>query len=199
MNEYWISSISSNWNNSSNWSLSSGGLSGAPVPGIGSIVIFDGSGGGSCLIDTSVSINSLYITSDYTSSITQNNNSVLIVSLASFDGGSFLSGDSSINVGSIYLGYGNLQDSTVNISYDVSCVSSHNQWSSLNNSILVMGGSGQQNIYSEIGGIIPALIVKKTDSNQIFCYGDSPIIIKDYFLLQDGTFNTKGLDLQVGI
>ena len=199
MNEYWISSISSNWNNSSNWSLSSGGLSGAPVPGIGSIVIFDGSGGGSCLIDTSVSINSLYITSDYTSSITQNNNSVLITAMASFDGGSFLSGGSSIGVGSVYLGYGNLQDVTVSASQDVSCASSHNQWSTLNNSLLVMNGSGQQKVYSEAGGVIPALKIEKTDSNQILCYGDSPITIKDYFLLQDGTFNTNGLDIQVGI
>ena len=81
----------------------------------------------------------------------------------------------------------------------MSCASSHNQWSTLNNSLLIMNGSEQQKVYSEVGGVIPALKVEKTDFNQVLCYGDSPIIIKDYFLLQDGTFNTNGLDIQVGI
>ena len=92
MNEYWISSTSSNWNNTSNWSTSSGGVGGASVPTADSTVIFDGSGGGSCLIDIPVSINSLYVTNDFTSSVLQNNNSVAIATIASFDGGSFLSG-----------------------------------------------------------------------------------------------------------
>ena len=199
MNEYWISSTPSNWNNSLNWSTISGGSGGASVPGVSTSVFFDGSGGGSCLVDIPVTINNLYITNDFTSAITQNYNAVLIADRISFDGGTFLGDPSAINTSSLYLGYGILQDATVYISHDMSCASTHNQWSILNNSFLIMDGSGQQNLYSEAGGVIPALKVEKTDSNQVLCYGDSPIIIKDSFLLQDGTFNTNGLDIQVGI
>jgi hypothetical protein len=195
---FWVSPTPSNWNNILNWSTTSGGSGGVSIPGADSTVIFDSNSTGSCVLDMSVIIDSLFLLNGYNSTVTKNSNSVTVTNIAFFDGGSFL-GDSSIRVGSIYMGYGIFQDTTVYISQDVSCASTHNQWSSVNNSNLILDGIGQQNVYVEAGGIIPTLIVNKTDSTHVLCYGESPIIIKDDFLIQDGTFNTNGLDVQVGI
>ena len=190
--DYWISSISSNWNNSVNWSSAS-------VPGTDTTVIFDSHGNGSCLIDVPVTVSNLIVTNAYDSTITQNGNSINVSKTVSFDGGVFIGDPSSVQTGTVYLGYGIVQDSTINISQDMSCASTHNQWSLNNNSNLIINGTGQQNVYVEAGGIVPTLIINKIDTTQVLCYGDSPIIIKDDFLIQDGTFNTNGFDLQVGI
>jgi hypothetical protein len=199
VNRYWVSNVSSNWNNTSNWAVFSGGSGGASVPTVKANVHFDGSGSGLCLIDVPLTIYGLYLMDSYDSSVVQNGKAMTIVTTASFDGGSFLGDPSSINAGTVYLGAGIIQDATVYISQDMSCVSSHNQWSALNNSLLIMEGSGQQNLYAEVGGVIPYLTINKSDNTQVFCYGNSPITILNDFIIQDGTFNTNGLDLQVGI
>jgi hypothetical protein len=190
--DYWISPVSSNWNNSSNWFSAS-------VPGTDTTVIFDSHGDGACSIDVSVTISNLLVANAYDSTITQNGNSISVSKSTSFDGGVFIGDPSSIQTGTIYLGYGIVQDSTINISQDMSCASTHNQWSSLNNSNLIINGTGQQNIYVEAGGIVPTLTINKTDSTHVMVYGGDPITIKDDFLIYDGTFNTNGLSIQVGI
>lgn len=55
---YWIATTAGNWNNTSNWSASSGGGGGASVPGSGDQVIFNGIGGrnGNCAIDVAVTV-----------------------------------------------------------------------------------------------------------------------------------------------
>jgi len=55
---YWIATTSSNWNNPSNWSLTSGGAGGASVPGPADAVIFNGAGGrnGTCVMDIAASV-----------------------------------------------------------------------------------------------------------------------------------------------
>jgi Fn3 associated len=200
VDRYWISNILSNWNNTSNWAATSGGSGGATVPNLSSNVRFDNNGSGSCLIDVPPTIYGLYLKPGYDSSVVQNGQTMTVVTTASFDGGLFLGDPSSINAGTVYLGSGIIQDATAYISQDVSCASTHNQWSPINNSLLIMNGSGQrQRVYSEAGGVIPSLTINKLDNTQVLCYGDSPIMILNDFIIQDGTFNTNGLDFQVGM
>ena len=63
---YWVSAVSSNWNNTANWSTSSGGSGGASVPGASDDVFFDGSGLGDCVIDAAVNVQSIYNDDTYT-------------------------------------------------------------------------------------------------------------------------------------
>ena len=65
---YWVSSSASNWNNSSNWSWTSGGTGGAPVPCEQNDVYFDLNGLGNCNLDINASIHSISV-SGYTSTI----------------------------------------------------------------------------------------------------------------------------------
>ncbi|MFN0118397.1 MAG: beta strand repeat-containing protein, partial [Elusimicrobiota bacterium] len=60
---YWVSTITGNWNSTSNWSLASGGASGASVPLSTHTVVFDGIGGsnGTCNINTTINIATLTI------------------------------------------------------------------------------------------------------------------------------------------
>ena len=49
------------------------------------------------------------------------------------------------------------------------------------------------------GGILPHLTIDKTTSNQAICQGTAPIHVNGDLTLQDGTLNTGGLDIIVGI
>ena len=197
-NRYWVSPTESNWNNTANWDASSGGSGGYSVPDPSTDVYFDNSGLGICLIDVPPTIHSSNVLYGYDSTIIQNGNAIN-ASYVSFDGGVFLGDPSSIQTNTVYLGRGIVQDSTINILQDMSCASTHNQWSLINNSNFIVNGTGQQNVYVEAGGIVPTLTINKIDSTQVMCFGDNPVIIKDAFIILDGTFNTNGLDLQIGI
>lgn len=48
---FWVSATPSNWNNTANWSASSGGPGGASVPGASDLVTFNASGLGNCTLD----------------------------------------------------------------------------------------------------------------------------------------------------
>jgi hypothetical protein len=196
---FWVSNVPSNWNNALNWSNTSGGPGGDGVPDYASVVTYDQSGIGNCLIDIPIFPYSFYVTHGYDSTITQNNNTVQ-AGYGLFDGGNFVgSPTSTVRLTTLYLGDCFLQDSSVHITQDMSCVSSHNQWSPLNNSNIIMDGTGKQNVYVEIGGVVPYLTIKKADTAQVRCYGGHLILIKDNLLIQDGTFNMNGHDIQVGM
>lgn len=81
---YWVASAAANWNSTANWSTSSGGASGASVPGNSDIAIFDGGGGknGSCTINVAVeagtAVAGISITSGYSGTITQGSNNVYV-------------------------------------------------------------------------------------------------------------------------
>ena len=65
-NRYWVASSAGNWNNTANWSTSSGGIGGASVPGASDTAIFNGNGIGKCTLDMTVTVNYLNLTSGYT-------------------------------------------------------------------------------------------------------------------------------------
>jgi hypothetical protein len=62
-NKYWVTGGTGNWNSTTNWSLLSGGVSGAPVPSTIDAVILDASSGaGSVTLDVSPDIQTLTMT-----------------------------------------------------------------------------------------------------------------------------------------
>jgi len=93
---YWISSSSSNWNNTANWSTSSGGASGASVPGSSDVVYFDANGTGECTLDMNATVDAVNMsagtlsTSTYTFTISGSSNS-------SFSGGT-INGNNTFNI-----------------------------------------------------------------------------------------------------
>lgn len=95
---YWIGTGNpKNFNDSNNWSTTSGGSGGASVPGSSDKAIFDGSATGNCNIDASITIQQLDVQSGYTGSITQQTGYTFTVSQSStFAGGTFTGGDSKI-------------------------------------------------------------------------------------------------------
>lgn len=90
-------------------------------------------------------------------------------------------------------------DGTVFVQGDTSCRSEYNQWTDFNNLSILMDGTQQQRVYNEVGSVLPTLYVDKNTNPQVICDGGSPLRIKGDFLIYDGTFNSNGLNIQVGI
>jgi hypothetical protein len=74
---YWIASTSSNWNNTANWSETSGGAGGASVPVAGVAAVFNSGGTGNCTLDIAPTIGTITITG-YTGTINLNGNNLTI-------------------------------------------------------------------------------------------------------------------------
>jgi hypothetical protein len=74
---YWIASTSSNWNNTANWSETSGGAGGASVPVAGVTAVFNSGGTGNCTLDIAPTIGTITITG-YTGTINLNGNNLTI-------------------------------------------------------------------------------------------------------------------------
>lgn len=68
-NRYWVASSAGSWNDTANWSTSSGGSSGASVPGSSDAVYFDGNGLGNCTLNRNESCASLTTGSGYTGTL----------------------------------------------------------------------------------------------------------------------------------
>lgn len=85
---YWVASSSGNWNNSSNWSTTSGGSGGASVPGASDVVIFNGASGknGTCNITTDITIAGLSLIG-YTGQINVSSSDLSITGAATFNTG----------------------------------------------------------------------------------------------------------------
>jgi hypothetical protein len=69
-NRFWVAATASNWNNTANWSATSGGAGGASVPGTGGseIAVFNANGLGDCNLDISPVVSGITVTG-YTSTI----------------------------------------------------------------------------------------------------------------------------------
>src|SRR6266700_1858505 len=74
---FWTAPLPSNWNNTANWSATSGGAGGAAVPVAGDSVIFNAGGAGNCLVDIPVAIGSINV-SGYTGTININGQAFVI-------------------------------------------------------------------------------------------------------------------------
>jgi hypothetical protein len=98
-NKYWISPVSSNSNNSSNWSFTAGGSGGAGVPTASDVVVFNGSQSGPCVINSDLLVGSLTIESGYSGSISQGIYNITATSDLSMKAGTFTGGTGKISVG----------------------------------------------------------------------------------------------------
>ncbi len=74
---YWVATTTSNWNNTANWSATSGGAGGASVPVAGVVAIFNSGGTGNCTLDIAPTIGSISI-SGYTGTINLNGRTLTI-------------------------------------------------------------------------------------------------------------------------
>lgn len=85
---YWLGVTNSNWNDSANWSSTSGGTGGTDVPSTGDTAIFDGSGNNTCTVNiATVSLATLDIQAGYTSKLDANGNDITLTSNFILSGG----------------------------------------------------------------------------------------------------------------
>jgi len=84
---YWVAASDANWNNTANWSASSGGAGGSSVPSTNDTVFFDGNGPGGCTLNMSVSVQRVYVQSTYADTIIQSNGYTLSIIATWVSGG----------------------------------------------------------------------------------------------------------------
>lgn len=275
---YWVANSDSTWADTTNWSYTSGGPGGAPLPILRNTVIFDGGGTGECDVDTTVDIRGMVVNL-YPGVIRQNSYDINIDSSGAifwtgdFSGSgenirvsgdliiggvaNFLSTDQTLSCDSTFqyintaifnhndgiisldssgcmldastmrtatlqfntekarvsascyvgdllvLNTGSARhttfDSTLIVRGDASFRANYDQWTNFNNLSILLDGTAEQKIINEIGCIVPTLFVDKNTTPQAICSGGSPLRIKGDFGIYDGTFNTNGLDVQVGL
>lgn len=95
---FFVSSSATNWDNTSAWSLTSGGVSGASVPGTTDVAYFDASGLGTCTINAPVDIAGLRFDPEYSGTVQQSSTITIGEDDASFCGGTFLGGSQSLTI-----------------------------------------------------------------------------------------------------
>ncbi len=94
---YYIMNVTGTWNTTLSWSGTSGGGSGASVPGSTDTAYFDGNGTGACVLDAAVNVKRLNVGSGYTGTITHGLFSITIgTGGAVFSGGTFAGGSAAI-------------------------------------------------------------------------------------------------------
>ena len=98
---FWVSSAASNWNNTANWSATSGGVGGVAVPVAADVVTFDGNGLGNCSINVNVSITSISV-SGYTGTISQGANTIGVSTTATFSSGTFTGGSANMTITGVF-------------------------------------------------------------------------------------------------
>lgn len=68
---YWVASSEANWNDTANWSTTSGGAGGSSVPVAADVARFDAGGSGNCLLNIAITVGGLRIESDYAGTVKQ--------------------------------------------------------------------------------------------------------------------------------
>src|SRR3989344_1602804 len=102
------------WNTTASWSATSGGASGASVPGSADLAIFEATSTASMTLDATVNVLGVRIDSGYTGTITQNTGIAVTVGTTGWTqaGGSFSGGNSAITVSGAFALNGGIATST---------------------------------------------------------------------------------------
>jgi len=142
-NRYWIASGTANWNSTVNWSTTSGGTSGASVPGSSDVAIFNNGGLGNCNLNATVTVSSLIINSTYTGTITQGANPVTVSGAVTLAGGTLLGsgGTMTFNAAFSQSGTGFTLPATLNMGGGAWTYTSGTMDVITNNSTVVFSGS----------------------------------------------------------
>ena len=94
--KYWVGATSSLWNNTNNWSLTSGGAGGAGVPNTNDVARFDANSTQDCDLNAGVNVGGMYLESGFTYAVNHStssfrvNYSHLLVEGGTLNGGSVL-------------------------------------------------------------------------------------------------------------
>lgn len=104
-NRYWVGSGLGNWNNTANWSTTTGGLQGASVPGVFDVVVFDGSNVSNCTIDANVNVIGFSISALYIGTINVNIGVTITIAASGFSqlGGTFVGNNGNITVNGAFV------------------------------------------------------------------------------------------------
>lgn len=102
---YWIYSGTGlgRWNNTANWSSSSGGAGGFSVPGVNDSVYFDGNGVGNDTINVNANMRRLEIAAGYTGRIVQTSFTFSVVTSGILSGGIFSGGSALVAFGGSFV------------------------------------------------------------------------------------------------
>ena len=99
---YWIATGAGNWNDTANWSTTSGGSGGSSVPVSTSDAIFDGSANGNCTVNAAVDVKGLYL-DGYSGTFSQGANTITVGADNYSQGtGTFTGGSSAITLNGTY-------------------------------------------------------------------------------------------------
>ena len=80
-NRYWVNGGTGNWSSTTNWSATSGGASGASVPGSADDVFFDNLGNSNSSVNSNFIVLSVNVSSGYTSTLNITSNFTLTVTV----------------------------------------------------------------------------------------------------------------------
>ena len=177
-NRYWIPLTDSTYNDSFNWSVTSGGPGGASIPDTSCNAFFDSSVTGSCHLDSSINIYGLILGSDYTNTV-------------------FLDNDATVNSLSLYGGKLKDNTGTIHCQGDLICDSGFGSYSTDHDATIFMDSTDAQGIFIS-GGILPYLFINKQVTNQVKIHGTGDLFINQDFRIMDGTVNSNGHDIKVG-
>jgi len=89
---FWVGIMNTNWSDAQNWSLTSGGLGGASVPGVTDVAHFDANGM-NCTLDINVDVQGIILGSDFISTLSQATYTI-VIGASGFEmfGGNFTGG-----------------------------------------------------------------------------------------------------------
>ncbi len=88
-NRFWVAGSAGNWSDPANWSTTSGGASGASVPGAGNTAVFNANGLGNCNLDIAPTVAGLTI-NGYTSTLDLVGNTLTTTGANTFASGTFI-------------------------------------------------------------------------------------------------------------
>lgn len=90
-NRFWVAASTSNWNNTANWSTTSGGAGGASVPGATEVAVFNVNGLGNCNLDIAPTVGGITV-SGYTGTINFQGNNLTTTGTNQFTSGTLVPG-----------------------------------------------------------------------------------------------------------
>lgn len=98
-NRFWVNGGNGNWNSTTNWSASSGGVSGASVPGVADDAFFDANGNSNAnAATTGLSVRSITFASGYTSNFSVTFGSLAVTTYLEFSPNMTTSGNNTLSI-----------------------------------------------------------------------------------------------------
>lgn len=197
---YWIVTATTSWKNKNNWSATSGGTGGATVPGSSDTAYFDSNGNGNCNIDSLVNVKRFEVQSTYTSTISQNANTITVGSGGmSMNGGTFTGGSSTITsagvviAGTAFTSTSGTLNSTGNFTISSGSFTHNNGKVSLNATLtLTVSNTGGSTFYDltmapTSTATITVTSTTSTTVSNTYTHGGTALLV-----LNGGTLNVTG-------